>query len=118
MFPRPVYQTVVPCVPEELAIENITGMTLTLNWSQPNACITTDHSPITGYDISCTSHQAQRMTYQTRGRDSLSVIATGLQPFTNYTCCVNADSEAGAGQSICETVQTSQIRKYNYKDLL
>lgn len=61
--------------------------------------------------MSCTSQRAPQRTEHVYSNKTLSVVVTGLQPFTEYMCCVNADSAVGAGPTNCTTEDTLEAGK-------
>ena len=88
----------------EVAVMNVSERTVQLSWSPPVS--SNNHSSVTGFTISCASDRAPTVSSQIQGNQTLSSTLTGLQPYTNYTCCVSANSAVGAGPSKCTTAHT------------
>ena len=61
--------------------------------------------------MSCTSERAPQRTEHISSNTTLSVVVTGLQPFTEYRCCVSANSAVGAGPTNCTTEDTLEAGK-------
>ena len=94
----------LPNAPVDVLIIDVTQTTLQLSWFKPNHL---HYSyPITGYAVLCTSEQGQQHSVPIKSNETFLVTVTNLQPFTEYTCCVNADSTMGAGPMNCTTGQT------------
>ena len=73
-----------------------TSSSLSANWEVPAR----PNGIILGYTISCTTPPTSAMpiTFIVPG-SVRSHLLTGLEPFTNYTCEVRANTSAGGGDS-------------------
>ena len=87
------------------SVQDITGFgfsthSIGLTWSAP--VNHTDDGAFGNYSINCTSGYTSVLT-------STATVVTGLQPFTNYTCCITPHwATNGVGPETCATTTTQQ----------
>ena len=94
--------TGVPWVIQNVSVQSPDPYSLTTTWI-PLTRETCDI--ILEYNISCTDaygnhHNASSQTFE--------VTIDDLHPYTYYTCCVSAVSEAGRGESDCGSGRTDE----------
>ena len=92
-----------------MSVNATASTTIDISWNPPIA--DSQDGIVLSYSISCFSlkwngsitHSKQYNHYQWNH----------LVPFTNYTCCVTAQTTNGLSNSTCDTEQTLEYSKYN-----
>ena len=95
--------------PQNVSLNATASTTIDISWNPPIA--DSQDGIVLNYSISCFSlgwngsitHSKQYNHYQWNH----------LVPFTNYTCCVTAQTTNGLSNSTCDTEQTPEDSKYN-----
>ena len=105
----------VPSSPQSFSLSPVAGQ-LSASWSEP----ITKNGIITGYSVYCNTSANQSYQEQVIGSNvptirsvvnetTLAVMLTGLNPYTQYSCYVTANTSVGEGSpSVILTVQTAQ----------
>ena len=88
-----------PGAPQNVTASDVRNTSLTLSWQTPNETYGID---IQQYNVVCA-------TQVYRSSTELSVCVNGLQPYTNYNCCVSAmNIVRDEGLSECTAVMTNE----------
>ena len=91
-----------PSAPRSVRALNVSANSVVLSWSPPSPS-DPPSATITGYSVTCTATGRPRRRART---SAINVTVDSLLPSTMYSCCVSADSSAGAGTSACQSLQT------------
>ena len=96
--------TDVPGVVQNVLVSSADPYSLAVTWARPLARETCGDM-ILEYNILCTDaygnhHNASAQTF--------GVTIDDLNPYTYYTCCVSAVSEAGRGETDCGSGRTDE----------
>ena len=83
----------------------VSSYSITLFWSPP--IVSQQNGVITRYFITCIS----KFSIVNRNTSNTSLKITGLEPFTNYTCILNAATVVGDGPSTLIQIMTSMYSK-------
>ena len=119
-----IYIFAVPSSPQNFSLSPVAGSPsqLSANWSVPIP----KNGIITGYSVYCNTSANQSYLEQMIGSNvptiisavngtTLAVTLTGLNPFTQYSCYVIANTSVGQGSpSTILTVQTAQSGNLRY----
>ena len=108
----------VPSFPLNISLTNVSGSqpSLSATWSVPMP----RNGNITGYTVYCNTSASQAYPEQVIGQNSPTVRSvvngttlavtfnTGLNPYTQYSCYVTANTSAGEGKpSVIVTTRTA-----------
>ena len=96
-----------PSGPPQDFIISVTSRTLNLSWSPPLP--SQQNGVIISYVLTCSSGGSIINSTRT---SSTSLTITGLEPFTNYTCSVNASTVVGDGPAAVRIVETSEDSEF------
>ena len=91
----------VPDAPTALNVSSIANTSAEISWMPP----VNENGIITNYTIEIFSG-VQVVISQTLTASDLEYMATGLNPFTNYSVSVYASTSAGAGETVSEEFMT------------
>ena len=105
----------VPSSPQNFSMSPVAGSPsqLSASWSAPIP----KNGIITGYSVYCNTSANQSYPEQVIGSNVPTIrsvvngttLVTGLNPYTQYSCYVTANTSVGQGSpSIIRTVQTAQ----------
>ena len=96
-----------PSGPPQNIIFNAASHSITLFWSPP--IVSQQNGVITRYFIACISKSGNI----DRNTNNTSLNITGLEPFTNYTCFLNAATVVGGGPVAVIQIMTNMYSKLN-----
>ena len=119
-----LYIFAVPSSPQNFSLSAVAGSPsqLSVSWSAPIP----KNGIITGYSVYCNTSANQSYPEQVIGSNvpnirsvvngtTLAVTLTGLNPYTQYSCYVIANTSVGQGSpSTILTVQTAQSGNVGY----
>ena len=84
---------------------------LTASWEAPE--LDDMDGELTSFSISCDLGTHETEPNGIVPLNQLSFIQSDLQPYTTYTCCVNAQTTVGVSGTVCQTQTTLEDGKFN-----
>lgn len=88
-------------MPENITFDPTSSRTMTLSWDPPVA--DSRDGTISRYNILCSSDEHMEFSLQQYNlATAQSVSMTGLNPFTNYNCCIATQTTNGNGPYRCD----------------
>jgi len=88
-------------MPENITFDLTSSRAMTLSWDPP--VVDSRDGTISGYNILCSSDEHMEFLQQFNNpATAQSVSMTGLNPFTNYNCCIATQTTNGNGPYHCD----------------
>ena len=89
-------------MPENITFNATSSRTMILSWDPPGESLR--NGTILNYSIHCLSDdQTGFYLWQTTPASFQSILMTGLNPFTIYSCCIATITTNGNGQYRCDS---------------
>ena len=98
------YYTALLQAPQEISVFKVDDKSIFVSWSSPAA--QTHVTSIQNYSVTCSNIGQLEVVYSNFSNYSRWGQVNGLQPCSNYNCCVSAFSVAGEGHQMCDTGRT------------